>query len=501
MGFTCSRIWNKLPPRCFQFLDWLGIMAHMKKLLYYTVALTTVNRLFLFLLIIVSFTATPAKAGLLDWFSTSQKGIYRTADNSQSLNIISGSKMEYQDSDGTFPGSYTLDGDTIRMELTISGTPQVFYFTKVEQGWQEKDGALFLSPHYFAAVQILQKAKDGDLEKVTSLLKDYPDLVFSKDTDSKTALSLAAANGHKDVADLLLANKADANAKDSNGMTPLIEAADNGDTDMVKLLLTKGANVNAKDNGGSTALLKATQKQNEDVAGLLLANKADVNAKDNSAATPMNIAIGNKETGMVKLLLANGADINIYDAAKIGVGDKIASLLNTRPDLVSSRDSDGMTPLFYAVINQHKDVVELLLAHNADVNAKDTGNEEPLQYAAENGDKEIVASLLAKGADVNASVNGHTPLHWAAEYGSTDAAALLIAKGANVNAKDSDGWTPLFWAVQNKHQDMVELLLANKADVNARDKLGETCLSRWTNSMDDDMRSFLTQHGGNVSNP
>jgi ankyrin repeat protein len=49
----------------------------------------------------------------------------------------------------------------------------------------------------------------GDLEKVKTLLKDKPNLVFSKDDDGGTALNWAAANGYKAVAELLLANKFD----------------------------------------------------------------------------------------------------------------------------------------------------------------------------------------------------------------------------------------------------------------------------------------------------
>jgi ankyrin repeat protein len=50
-------------------------------------------------------------------------------------------------------------------------------------------------------------AKNGDLEKAKVPIKANPDLVFSKDTFGTTPLHFAAASGHKDVAELLLADK------------------------------------------------------------------------------------------------------------------------------------------------------------------------------------------------------------------------------------------------------------------------------------------------------
>jgi TolA-binding protein len=94
-------------------------------------------------------------------------------------------------------------------------------------------------------------AQDGDLERVTLLLKDDPGLVSSTDERyGQTPLHIAAFNDHKDVAELLLASNADVNAKAKNGSTPLHLAAAKGNKDMVELLLANGADVNVVDNDG-----------------------------------------------------------------------------------------------------------------------------------------------------------------------------------------------------------------------------------------------------------
>jgi hypothetical protein len=93
---------------------------------------------------------------------------------------------------------------------------------------------IFKSPIHDAAA-------DGDVEMVRSLLKDDPDLVFGKSAiTGGTALHFAAASGHKDVVELLLANKAEVNSKDGFGRTPYSLAVFGHQKDVAKLLHQHG---------------------------------------------------------------------------------------------------------------------------------------------------------------------------------------------------------------------------------------------------------------------
>jgi hypothetical protein len=82
-----------------------------------------------------------------------------------------------------------------------------------------------------------------------------------------------------------------------------------------------------------------------------------------------------------------------------------------------------------------------------------------LHFAAEEGHKEIVELLITHNADLNKKTsNGWAALHFAAEEGHKEVAELLIAKGADMNANSDDDGTPLDRAVSEGHKEISELL-------------------------------------------
>jgi|WetSurMetagenome_2_1015567.scaffolds.fasta_scaffold80716_1 uncharacterized protein len=122
----------------------------------------------------------------------------------------------------------------------------------------------------------------------------------------------------------------------------------------------------------------------------------------------------------------------IHDAARSGDLEKVKMLLNDNPELVSSKDDFGQTPLHKAMVFDRKDAVALLLTKKADVNARDYNGFTPLHCAAISGNIGIVKLLLANKADVNAKDNlKGTPLRWAASYRHKDAVELLRQHGGH----------------------------------------------------------------------
>ncbi|MGD0816706.1 MAG: ankyrin repeat domain-containing protein, partial [Verrucomicrobiota bacterium] len=184
-----------------------------------------------------------------------------------------------------------------------------------------------------------EAAFNGKLEKAKALVKEHPELVNSQDSyASQTPLHLAVEYGHKDVAELLLANKADVEAKAHGGWTPLLNAVFGGNKDLVELLLTYKADANVKEMSGRTPLHVAAENDFTEIAALLLAHNAHVNARNRDGMTPLHIATALGYKDLVELLLANNADVN-------------------------AKDNTGRTPLGFAVLHNYKDLAELLRKH------------------------------------------------------------------------------------------------------------------------------------------
>ena len=118
-------------------------------------------------------------------------------------------------------------------------------------------------------------------------------------------------------------------------------------------------------------------------------------------------------------------------------GDKVTSLLDSRPSLVNSHNLKGQIAL------------NIVIARSDDT---------------------WLRFLLGRGADPNlAAANGDTPLIAAARVGFTDAIELLLSRGAKVDTANRMGETPLIIAVHQRQLPAVKLLLARGADPDKRD--------------------------------
>ena len=127
-------------------------------------------------------------------------------------------------------------------------------------------------------------------------------------------------------------------------------------------------------------------------------------------------------------------------------------------------------------------LVDRLIEAGGNVNAKDSILDSAFLYAGAEAFNEVLELTLAHGADV-ASTNryGGTALIPASEHGHVETVRILIAAGVPVNHVNNLGWTAMQEAVLlndggPRQQDVVRQLLDAGADPDIRDPEGRTVL-------------------------
>ena len=137
-------------------------------------------------------------------------------------------------------------------------------------------------------------------------------------------------------------------------------------------------------------------------------------------------------------------DSALVDAAFVCDFVRVRELLKLGA-AADSRDHDGRTALFSAVLGGAVGLVGLLLEAGADPNARDSDGWTPLHFAAQEYLPEMARLLIARGADVNARDQDGNPVLWRAVFsaaGRPEIAQLLLVNGARDDVANDAGETP-----------------------------------------------------------
>uniref|UniRef100_A0A669ESU8 E3 ubiquitin-protein ligase MIB2 n=1 Tax=Oreochromis niloticus TaxID=8128 RepID=A0A669ESU8_ORENI len=287
--------------------------------------------------------------------------------------------------------------------------------------------------------RLVIEAAHGSASKVRELVQKYPDKVDIKN-QGKTALQVAAHQGHMEVVKALLQANGSVEVKDEDGDTALHYTAFGNQAEIARLLLSKGANVNLLNNSMCTALHIAVNKGFTDVVRVLTEHSADVNLQDSYGDTPLHDAIAKDFRNIIEILSVvpnidftqqNHRGFNLLHHAALK-GNKLATekILARARQLVDVKKEDGFSALHLAALNNHKDVAEILIKEGrCDINIRNNRNQTPLQLAVTQGHTELVQLLVDEGADVNMEdEDGDTAMH----------VALLRPQLANVMRAATD---------------------------------------------------------------
>jgi len=280
---------------------------------------------------------------------------------------------------------------------------------------------------------------------------------------SFTALLFAVRAGAIDAVRALLDAGADVNDTLSDGQSALVVAAANAHWELADYLLDRGADPNLSD-AGWNALHQTVRTRRPNPSG--------------GIAGP--IPTGRVDSiDIVHKLIAKGVDVNARMMTN-GMKDGQRSRLNRL----------GATAFFLAAKNTDVEAMRVLIEAGADPLIPSVEGTTPLMVAAgiaifipgEDGGSlpgqedevlEAVRMCVELGTDVNATnFRDETALHGAAFRGVNRIVEYLVEHGADLDARTVEGWTPLALANGLSYSDFF------KAQTHTADLLRELMAAR-----------------------
>ncbi|XP_034948859.1 palmitoyltransferase Hip14 isoform X2 [Chelonus insularis] len=203
-------------------------------------------------------------------------------------------------------------------------------------------------------------------------------------------------------------------------------------------------------------------------------------------------------------LLQDYSNFDIVKATQYGALERVTELVEAGAD-VNQPDSETVTLLHWAAINNRTEIVKYLIAKGANVDA--IGGElasTPLHWATRQGHLSTFAILMRAGADPTLrDSEGFACIHLAAQFGHTGIVAYLVAKGINPNDPDRSSMTPLMWsAFKVNRLDPTRLLLVLGASHSLTDIIhGNTALHWAIIAKNNTAIHTLITHGASLDVP
>lgn len=384
---------------------------------------------------------------------------------------------------GASPVIRLKDQSTLMHAAALGGSTEI---VRIAHGL----GAPVEAPREDGMTPLIVAAVSGHVDAAVFLLELGADLEL-RDAEGRTPLMAATFNNHTKVVKALLQRGAQPDAVGKTGtteMNALCSAAMRGANEMVQALIDAGASVDAKLRGQPAIIDLAKAAGHESTVQVLMAGRKRQRAEGKKAQGAQReieslwqdiiLSIIQQDKGSLRELSeakqfgALASDGQLLVACVLGDSKHAQSLLaaGANPSKQFPEVLDGMTPLYAAVGSARSlEITRLLLAHGADANQTWSQGSTPIFETVSEEHLDLAKLLLSKGANVNARLdNGTTPLLQSVRNGSTRTVVdVLLDAGADINAvAGKDGLGAFGWALNRLDLKLAEHLFERGAEPN-----------------------------------
>ncbi|XP_013078351.2 transient receptor potential cation channel subfamily A member 1-like isoform X4 [Biomphalaria glabrata] len=324
------------------------------------------------------------------------------------------------------------------------------------------------------------------------------------DINGNTPLHVAVTAGDARLTKLLIDLNAATDIKNGSGLMAIHLAAELKDVTVLKVLLRTGINPNMQGDTGYTPLHVAAAKNNFKALELLIKHGGNLTIRALSGFSPVHTAAINGATEAIQIFVEEGKLVgyskeqimNLMDSEKQLPIHAAVTSGNARTvemclkygAICTSQKNDGSTPVHYAAAQGNVNVLQAIFDHEKRSmyyaqTVTDIQGRTPLHWAALFNHVEVVKYLLKLHAEIDwYDKAGNTPLLTAASSGAWGAVNVLLSSGADVMATDGSNRNFLHIAIRseldlkgffkNLEQSKSKILLI----INEQDIYGSTSL-------------------------
>ena len=300
--------------------------------------------------------------------------------------------------------------------------------------------------------------------EATKVLISMGAIVDAKNTSGKTPLAVAATYDSVDSAKILLENKANVNSSDITGRTVLMEAVQQKSERVIPVVLAYGANVNAQDMYGRNAYHEAAEIKDKEIIRVLAAYGGNALSRDSFAKTPFSL-IASENIALINFLLGDNKNLSDSDGNNplhIAVlckvkADTMSGLIESGYD-INQRNSKGLTPLNYAIIQRQNNLAKILIQNNADPFVADNNGDCAITLSFNSPEVQDVLDALLRKYATTSDFQGDTILHYAARSANEETLKHILSFGLNKNATNHNGETAYEVAKRWNNQTAIKLL-------------------------------------------